>query len=696
MTEFSSAALATPLSTSLPLDRCRLALLAAQEGVWDWNVQTGQIECDALWFQMLDYSTDEFPMSLERWQWLVHPEDAPLAMAAIFEQIEKGGTFDISYRMRTAREEWRWMQARGRVVSWDGSDPLRIVGTQSDITQRKQIEHALRASDERVRTLLASMQELVFTLNSWGQIVEYHPPAYQAEQYPHPSTVLDKNYSDVFPAEISAQFDESIGLLLGEDTTHAFEYTLTQPLPGTTDSTLWEAPRIYAVSVSRLVGISDFPDGFLVMVRDVTTLRHSEEALRVAATAFESQEGMLVTDPQQIILRVNRAFTYITGYHAEEAIGKTPALLKSGEHDDEFYQEMHKALHQQGFWQGEIWNRRKTGELYLEWITITAVKDAHNKVTHYVGAFSDVTRHKEAETQMRSMAYYDPLTQLPNRRLCLERLTQALGNSSRTHHHGVLVMLDVDHLKRINDTLGHDAGDALLCGLAQRLEALSGPHSTVARFGSDEFVVLLEQLGQDPQLAQSRAELRVQQLHQQLTEPFMLEGLSEPVACTVSMGACCFLSHDLSIEEVVRRADAAMYQAREGGLNQYRFFDPEMQAMLNARALFAYELSRVLEHQQLELHYQMQVDTEGQILGAEALLRWNHPERGVLSAAEFIGLAEENGLIIPIGRWVLEQACRQLKRWENQPQTAALHLAVNISPSHFEEAGFVDEVVHPE
>ena len=423
---------------------------------------------------------------------------------------------------------------------------------------------------------------------------------------------------------------------------------------------------------------------------DITQRKQIDEELRIAAIAFESQEGMIVTDPNAVIVRVNKAFTRLTGYSAKEAVGQTPHLLSSGRHDKMFYQRMWESLRENGFWQGEIWNRRKNGMIYAEWLNISAVSAADGSITHYVASFADLTNNKEAAAEIHRLAYYDPLTQLPKRRLFQEQLSKALAVSGRSGRYGALLFIDLDNFKSLNDTLGHDMGDMLLTQVAKRLVGCVREGDTVARQGGDEFVVMLEDLSRNPGEAAVQAEEVGGKILAVLNQIYQLSGYE--CYSTPSIGITLFNDHLETVDELLKRADIAMYAAKATGRNTLRFFDPEMQAAVTARASLEADLHRALTENQFKLYFQLQAHHDHQATGAEVLLRWQHPERGLISPGEFIPLAEETKLILPIGLWVLETACAQLKRWENAPQAQYLQLAVNISAHQFHQACFVEQV----
>ncbi len=420
--------------------------------------------------------------------------------------------------------------------------------------------------------------------------------------------------------------------------------------------------------------------------------KEAEAELRVSAKAFESQEGMFITDAGGLIQRINKAFTETTGYSAEEVVGQMPSILKSGKHDADFYRAMRATLDRSDHWQGEIWNRRKNGEIFPVWQTISAVRGADGQITHYVSAFTDISLRKKAEEQVHDLAFFDPLTGLPNRRLLLDRLHQALTLSIRNNRQGALMFIDLDNFKSINDTEGHAAGDLLLVEAAKRLQNCTREGDTIARLGGDEFVVLLEGLDQNEQAAASQTETAGEKILASLGQPYLIDG--HTLHSTASIGVTLFRGAIKTVGEMLKRADVALHQAKAGGRNTVRFFDPAMQAAVTSRVSLESDLRRaVSEQEQFMLYYQPQVDSSGRMVGAEALLRWQHPGRGMVSPAEFIPLAEETGLILPLGHWVLATACQQLATWATQPEMNHLTVAVNVSAKQFRLPTFVDEVL---
>ncbi|NDV13679.1 bifunctional diguanylate cyclase/phosphodiesterase [Crenobacter caeni] len=448
----------------------------------------------------------------------------------------------------------------------------------------------------------------------------------------------------------------------------------------------WRLPK--AQTLQELGELTSWFNAFLDRAQE---REQAEANLRIAATAFEAQEGMVITDAEQIIIRVNQAFCDTTGYSSEEVTGQHIRLLQSGRHGAEFYREMWQAVAKTGSWQGEVWNRRKNGSHYPEWLTVTSVRNEHGQTTHYVGTMTDITLRKRAEEEIQRLAYFDPLTNLPNRRMLLDTLERAIARSTRNGQSGALLFIDMDNFKDLNDTQGHDKGDLMLQQVAQRLRQHTRGSDTVARLGGDEFVVLLEGLGDEIANAASHSKAVADKLLASLQADYVLGKHVHHSSC--SIGVALFSGEENRIEDILKQADLAMYQAKSAGRNAVCFFDQGMQQTVDERAQLESSLREAIARNQLELHYQVQVNHAGMPVGAEALLRWHHPERGSIPPVQFIPLAEKGELIILLGNWVLETACRQLKEWSRHPASAELTLAVNISPRQFHQADFVQQVV---
>ncbi len=424
-------------------------------------------------------------------------------------------------------------------------------------------------------------------------------------------------------------------------------------------------------------------------VQDVTTQEEIALQLRIAAVAFETQQAIMVTDASVNIIRVNHAFELATGYLEAEVRGKNPRLLSAGRHDAAFYKTMWDAINTVGKWAGEIWEKRKDGKIYPKWLTITAIA-SHGVVSHYVGVFVDITEQKQAEEEIHSLAFFDPLTKLPNRRLLFDRVHSALVQSTRSRHYGALMFLDMDHFKVLNDTKGHEYGDKMLIEVASRLKSCVRDVDSIARFGGDEFVVLLVNLSVVKEVAVAQAGAIAEKIRVSLSQTYLINRHHHE--SSPSVGVVLFCGEDQQIDELFKRADMAMYQAKESGRNTVRFFEPVMQALLESNALLEHALRQAIANAEFELHFQVQTNQHNELLGAEVLLRWCSAVLGMVSPSQFIPIAEKTRLILPIGKWVLESACARLKAWESHPVLSNLHLAVNISPVQFHQEGFVEQV----
>jgi diguanylate cyclase (GGDEF)-like protein/PAS domain S-box-containing protein len=417
----------------------------------------------------------------------------------------------------------------------------------------------------------------------------------------------------------------------------------------------------------------------ILLGRDATARLATESRLRLAARVIDrSSEGILITDAAGNIVEVNAAFEKITGYLRSEAIGRNPKFLSSGRQSPAFYAAMWQALTVQHFWQGEIWNRRRSGELYPEWLSISAIHDDAGTLTHYVASFTDITEQKANEARMRHMAQHDFLTGLPNRFLLDDRFRQVAASAERNGSRFALLFIDLDRFKNVNDTLGHSAGDRLLRDVAGRLLSVVRTTDTISRQGGDEFIVLLSEVDTPDDAA-----LVARKLMQLLAEPFTLG--EHQITVTPSIGIAVSPEDGNDLDSLLKHADRAMYDAKQQGRNNYQFFRREMNARSLELLLMESDLRQALRKQEFELHYQPQIALgSGEVVSYEALLRWRHPDRGLVAPGDFIPMAEETGLIVPIGEWVIGQACRQIAAWRGAGQPE-LRVAVNLSAAQFRQ-----------
>ncbi|MDO7596490.1 MAG: EAL domain-containing protein [Pseudomonadota bacterium] len=421
-----------------------------------------------------------------------------------------------------------------------------------------------------------------------------------------------------------------------------------------------------------------------------TELVITNQALSIAAAAFESSAAIVVTDKNNNILRVNLAFNTITGHTVEDVIGQELPPILFGHQDKILNEAAWSRANQEGQWEGEILSIRKNGEAYQQFLTIKVVKDQDDAISYYVSTFIDITERRAVEDEIKSLAFYDPLTLLPNRRLFADRVKHALLTCSRLEPSCAVMLLDIDHFKTLNDSLGHHFGDLLLQQVATRISHCIREADTVARMGGDEFVVLLEALSIETFEAATQTEVIAQKILYSLNQPYQLDG--HEYHSSASIGMTIFGDNKVALDVILKQADIAMYQAKTDGRNSICFYDPKMQEVIVARADMEKDLREAIKNNSFQLYCQIQVDSTGRPIGAEALIRWKHPERGIICPSDFIDLAEESRLILPIGQWVLDTACAQLKIWQKNPLTRDLVLSINISARQFHQKDFVKQV----
>lgn len=446
-------------------------------------------------------------------------------------------------------------------------------------------------------------------------------------------------------------------------------------------------PMVLRISVVRLTDRCLFT----CIIRDISRDKQLAEELQLTATAFGTHTAILITDVTGTILRINPAFTDITGYKAHEVIGGNPKILQSGHHDTDFYTGMWQQISRDGKWEGEIWNKRKNGQIYPEWQTITAIKNTKGKITHYVATFLDITERKHAQALIEHQAYYDSLTNLPNRRMALERLNQELSSARRHHVFGALLFIDLDHFKTLNDSMGHAAGDSLLQQMAKRLSNHVRTEDTVARLGGDEFVVILPNLDKRRKLSTATATAIAEKIHDAVAQPYRLDGGT--YSFTPSIGVTLFPFEGDSAGDVLKHADTAMYRAKSKGRNTICFYQPKMQEQADRRLQLEEALRGAIANGELSLLYQPQYNAAGDPVGVEALLRWNTATCGEIVPTEVVALAEEINLILPIGHWVLDTAVTQFVEWRRTGVIGpGAYLAINVSPKQIQAMAFVTQV----
>lgn len=547
----------------------------------------------------------------------------------------------------------RWYQASNNPTAEGG-----IASVRTNITETQQAHLRLR----QLGRALEQSPSAVMITDTQGMIEYINPKLSEMTGYSS-DELLGQNNNILKSGEMSANVFSDMWNLLREGKTWTGQL-LNRKKDG---SLFWDS-----TSISPLRDDFGTISHFIAVKEDITERLNAEEQLRMVAAVFEtSNEAIMIADHQGLIKVVNRAFERITGYTADEVKGKNPSILSSGRHDRDFYNKMWETLTNTGAWAGEIWNRRKNGSVYPEWLSISALQDEDGKATEFVSVFSDITSRKEAEAHIRHQAYYDALTQLPNRNLLLDRLEVAINTAERDKQIISVLFIDLDRFKYVNDTLGHEYGDELLVQVANRLINCVRESDTVARFGGDEFVILLHNI-----LSDRAATLVAEKIIRRLSEPFTLAG--REIVIGASIGLTLFPGESDDPDTLLRNADLAMYRAKQTGRNRFQFFTGSLQEQANTLMEMEQDLRLALDKNQLEVFYQPLVKAStGKVTGVEALLRWHHPTLGSVPPDRFIPLAEDTGLIGPIGQWVLETACQQVNLWRQQG--IKLYLSVNIS-----------------
>lgn len=443
---------------------------------------------------------------------------------------------------------------------------------------------------------------------------------------------------------------------------------------------------IYEIRSKNMVDDYGIHIGRLITVTDLSDIKSLNKRLKLFSSVFENTaEGIMVTDERKNIIDINAAFTEITGYTRDDVLNKKPTILSSGRHNRNFYTEIWRDVRNTGRWSGEIWNRHKSGRVFPELLTINVIRDVDDKVTHYIGIFSDISSLKRTQEKIEHLSQYDALTDLPNRSLVIERLEQAVKHARRTQKRCALVLLDLDRFKHINESYGHSIGDRLLCAVANNLRLVVRDDDTLARVGGDEFVLLFEDIDNTEHLG-----FMIERIQSALANAIELP--DQCVNMTASMGICVYPEDGSNASELMRNVDAAMYHAKAQGRNTYQFYTEELTHKAFEILSLENDLRQAIKKSELELYYQPQIELEtGTIVGAEALLRWKHRTLGTVSPSRFIPIAEESGLIVDIGDWVLEEGCKQIRAWQNKGINLH-HLAINVAAMQLIRGGLVERL----
>ncbi len=654
----------------------QLSQRAAHVGSWEWDVATGVVRWSEEMYRIHGVGPEEFAGTLRAYLALVHRDDRPQIEAQLRDLMLAGGEFKLEYRIVRPDGVIRFIASTAAFLKSENDGITRAFGIMQDVTEHKRAEDALRHNEARLR----AAQELA-RLGYWewdiaNDVVYWSDELYRIFGLPRTKAPLGvDDYIACVHADDRAAVRQLIEAALEHGTPYQSEHRAVRP-DGEERFVACEGGVVRNArgDVERLVGTA----------RDITEKRRAEEEMRKLSSAMrQTADAVMITGRNGVIEYVNRAFEEITGFCADEALGQRPSLLKSGMHDTAFYQRMWETILRGETFREIFINRRKTGELYHEEKTITPLTNEHGVVTHFISTGKDITERVQAQQRLQFLAHHDPLTRLPNRILFLDRLHHAIA---RAHRHSAMLsvmFIDLDRFKNINDSLGHNVGDHVLQVIARRLSDAVREGDTVARLGGDEFAVLIEDISHPEGVSPTALKLL-----DSVGRPYVLN--NEEFYLTGSIGISVYPSDGRDAQALLRHADAAMYRAKELGKNNFQFYSADMGAINLGRLTLETGLRRALERNEFRLLYQPQYDLRtGTVIGIEALLRWQHPELGLIEPAQFIAIAEETGLIVPIGTWVARTACAQIHSWHAEG-IRGIRLAINVSARQLVNSQFLD------
>lgn len=641
--------------------------------------------------EILGYRKGELEEKGEQfWETRLHPDDVTHYHTLRQHQRDSGyiEPLHVQYRFQHLDGSWRRFDVREQTLARDHNGRVtRIIGVAKDVTEQLAASESLRDSEKRYRMLAESISDVIFSTDSRLQL-NYVSPSVQTVLGYDVVSIFDQGWQAIIanPAQLVSLEALIERLNRALDTSEAMA-ELRRTLH--TQLFLFDCLRADGRKIPielRLVLVWDENDqfeGILGVGRDISQQRRAEKDVRMAATVFEhSTSAILITDPAGYIVQANDAFTRVSGYAVSQVLDQLPKMLTVVEHQEAHLAYIIKQLHERSSWEGEVWLKRRSGEHYPAWVGITAVVDDEGDLASYVCFFSDISERKASEQRIHRLAYYDALTHLPNRTLFQDRLHTALQSAERQKSWVVLMFLDLDRFKPINDSLGHAAGDRMLKEMATRLLGCVDDDDTVARMGGDEFTLLL-QPGATREIALNRAIHVAEQILGSLVKPFVLEGREFFV--TASIGIALSPQDGNELSQLMKNADTAMYHAKERGKNNFQFYQADMNATALERLELESDLRHALEQEEFVLYYQPQFSGDGKRLtGAEALLRWRHPRRGLVPPGDFIPVLEELGLVVDVGDWVITEACRQLKAW-HAAKVRVPKISVNISARQFSD-----------
>ncbi|MDP1954142.1 MAG: EAL domain-containing protein [Polaromonas sp.] len=676
----SPVALTTPASDAATIPASLLTLLqrAAGAGTWSFSLPAHQLSWTQPLTDLLQGGSEAAPPWRQPLDFFA-PESRD-RMAIVLQACTTHGTaFDEEAQAITAQGQRLWVRALGEAERDASGALVQMSGVIKNLSTEKRAQQETLSLTMRLATTLGSMTDAFATLDREARLTYVNPEAERLLRRPS-TALLGQTLWEVLEGSEAGRLRQDLMTALGS--AQYMECEAFYAAPGR-----WLELRAHP-----------FDEGLALYLRDVSDRRQSQEELLLLQTSISRlNDIVLITEagpidaPGPRIVFVNDAFERQTGYSRAEVLGQTPRLLQGQRTQRAELDRIRQALSNTQPVRAELINYKKNGEQFWLELEIVPVDYFSRGLTHWVAVARDITERKAAEDEIEHLAFYDALTQLPNRQMLMNSLRLALSHTGSPDRTGALMFIDLDNFKVLNDTRGHATGDLLLQKVASRLNACVRLRDTVARLGGDEFVVLLENLGDDPQVAGAKAKLVAQKILSTLCEPYDLAGIDYDGTC--SIGITLISQHQQSVGELLKQADLAMYQAKADGRNAICFFDPGMQAIATANAALTSELRQGLRHHEFVLHYQPQVGRQGHMVGAEALVRWRHPKRGLVFPDLFIAQAEESGLILPLGQWVMETACTQLAEWAKRSETEKLSIAINVSVRQFRQPEFVELVM---
>jgi diguanylate cyclase (GGDEF)-like protein/PAS domain S-box-containing protein len=670
-------------------ERYDFATHVGHVGTWDWNPLTGVLFWSDETYRLMGYTPGQVIPTYELYLGLLHPDDRELLNQAVQAALHQHEPYELDCRIVLGDAHEIACHVTGKVEFDANNQPTRMLGTIQNISARKQYELALQASEARAQSLYTllrlitdNVSDMIWAKDLHNRYIFANQAMCQKLLNAH-DTDEPIGRDDMFFAlrERNAHPDDPHWHTFGEVCRDSDTLTLQNNKPSQFDQYGNVQGKFLFLDAHKAPLLNHLGEviGVVGSARDVTEQKANEEKLRLASLVLQnSSEALIVMNEENLIMDVNPAFTQLTGYSLDEVLGKDPALLHSDRHDEAFYRNMLTDINATGRWQGEVWNRRKNGEIYAEWLTINTIHNEDGTVHRRVAMFSDITEKKKNEEIIWIHANFDPLTQLPNRRMFYDRLAQDMKKAHRAGLQLALLFLDLDRFKEVNDTLGHEVGDSLLVQAAQRISACVRESDTVARLGGDEFTIILADLDE-----LSCVERITECILHTLNQPFELG--NDLAYVSASIGITLYPDDATALETMLTNADQAMYVAKNAGRNRFSYFTNAMQEASLHRLHLLNDLRGAISGQQLQLYYQPIVTlATGDIHKAEALIRWFHPKRGLINPAEFIPLAEESGLIHEIGNWVFTQAAQQALQWLNC-YSAPIQISINKSPVQFQD-----------